>query len=100
MSHVFQNILPHAARVRFIDGGARKSDPDDCDDDNVQCCFFCLFSSCGCILDRGMGNQLRVRQVVIRSFNSYRGKMGCTQLAISMYCRYAKCKAAVTLAEG
>ena len=36
MSHVFQNILPHAARVRFIDGGARKSDPDDCDDDNVQ----------------------------------------------------------------
>ena len=43
MSHVFQNILPHAARVRFIDGGARKSDPDDCDDDNFQCCFFFSF---------------------------------------------------------
>ena len=43
MSHVFQNILPHAARVRFIDGGARKSDPDDCDDDNFQCCFFLFF---------------------------------------------------------
>ena len=67
MSHVFQNILPHAARVRFIDGGARKSDPDDCDDDNFQCCCFFLFSSCGCILDRGMGNQLLVRQMVLRS---------------------------------
>ena len=43
MSHVFQNILPHAARVRFIDGGARKSDPDDCDDDNCQCLFFLCF---------------------------------------------------------
>ena len=40
MSHVFENILPHAARVRFIDGGARKSDPDDSDGDNSQCCFF------------------------------------------------------------
>ena len=36
MSHVFQNILPHAARVRFIDGGARESDADDCDDDSYQ----------------------------------------------------------------
>ena len=99
MSHVFQNILPHAARVKFIDGGARKSDPDDSDDDNFQCCFF-FFSSCGCILDRGMGNQLLVRQVAIRAVNSYRGKMGCTQLTMSTYCRYAKCKAAVIIAEG
>ena len=43
MSHVFQNILSLAARVRFIDGGARKSDPDDCDDDNLQCVFFLYF---------------------------------------------------------
>ena len=43
MSHVFQNILQHAARVKFIDGGARKSDPDDCDDDNFQCFVFLGF---------------------------------------------------------
>ena len=43
MSHVFQNILLHAARVRFIDGGARKSDPDDCDDDSFQCVMFLYF---------------------------------------------------------
>ena len=53
MSQVSQNILLHARRVKFIDGGARKSDPDDCDVDNSQCCFS-FFSSCGCILDRGM----------------------------------------------
>ena len=40
MYHEFQNILLHAARVRYIDGGARKSDPDDCDDDNLQCAVF------------------------------------------------------------
>ena len=43
MYHEFQNVLLRAARVRFIDGGARKSDPDDCDDDNLQCVFFLLF---------------------------------------------------------
>ena len=41
----FQNILLHAARVRFIDGGARKSDPDECDDDNLRCVFLFIVSS-------------------------------------------------------
>ena len=41
MSQEFQNILLHAARVRFIDGSARKFDADDCDNDHLQCvCFF------------------------------------------------------------
>ena len=43
MSQVSQNILLHATRVKFIDGGARKSDPDDCYDDNCQCFFFFVF---------------------------------------------------------
>ena len=40
MYHEFQNSLLHAERVRFIDGGARKSDDDDCDDDKLRCSFF------------------------------------------------------------
>ena len=43
MYHEFQNILLHAARVRFTECGARKSDPDDCDDDNLQCAVFLFF---------------------------------------------------------
>ena len=74
MYYEFQTILLHTARVRFIDDGARKSDLGDCDDNNLQCVFISFYSSGGWILDRGMGNQLVVRQVVIRSFNSYKGK--------------------------
>ena len=41
MSQEFQFIRVRAARVRFIDGGARKFDADDCDNDHLQCvCFF------------------------------------------------------------
>ena len=46
MSHVFKHILSQAARVKFIDGGARKSDPDDCDDDSFQLCFSMEFWMC------------------------------------------------------
>ena len=43
MSQEFQNILVHSARVRFIDGSARKFDADDCDVDDLQCVCFLFF---------------------------------------------------------
>ena len=53
--------------------------------------------SCFCFqLRLHLRSQLLVRQVVTRNVNSYKGKLGCAQLTISPYCRYAKCKAAVT----
>ena len=61
-------------RVWLIGGGARQPDPDDCDDDDLQCGM--IFFLAVAVLDRGMGNQLLVRQLVIRSLNSYIGKMG------------------------
>ena len=44
--------------------------------------FFSFHSSCGLFVDRGMGNHMLARQVVIRSFTSSRGKMGCLSCAI------------------
>ena len=40
--------------------------------------YFSLSLNCGWIQNRWMANQLLLRQVVIRSYNSYRGKMWCT----------------------
>ena len=74
--HELQNIDGGDAGKAEPDDDARKTEPDDCDDDSTIVCNGCFsfYSSCGWILDRGMGNQSLVRQVVIRSFNSYRGK--------------------------
>ena len=43
MSQEFQNILVHSARVRLVDGSARKYDADVCDDDELQCVCFVFF---------------------------------------------------------
>ena len=100
MYHEFQNILLHAARVRFIDGGARKSDPDDCDDDHFQCCFFLFFPAAAAsqivewVINCLYGKQLY--EVSIRIEEKWDALNG----EFPTYCRYAKCKEAQMGAEG
>ena len=67
-------------------------DFDDCDDDNLECFLFSWFSSCGRLLDRGMGNQLLARQVAIRSlyFESREAAPSCTFVAVLAICKKAR----------
>jgi len=99
MSHVFQNILPHAARVRFIDGGARKSDPDDCDDDDLQCFFFFLLQPLSESKHMECLYEVLLRKIPIRSpyFESKCEALSCT---FPRWCILAKCNEAPTGAEG
>ena len=61
-------------RVWLIDGGARQSDPGDCDDDDLQCGMILFLSRCEQQFSSvRKGN---VSQLVIRRLTSYNGKIG------------------------